>query len=230
MTTYRVVKTERFTQIDRRAVNDARLSFRARGVLTWIIDKPADWQFDSETLAQASPEGRDAIRTALRELEGQGYMRRTKIQNEHTGRWKTVTDVFEWPTDDGIPVVGNPDVGKPGATTETVTDTELSSKTSSSSPREQRKRDEVWDALVDVVGDVETKPEVGRRAKCVKELKAVGATASEIRARAREMQRRWPNVTITDTGLVGRWSTVQPRSTDEDQAKLIAEYNSIRYY
>lgn len=212
MTTYRVVKRERFAQIDRLAINDKSISFRARGILTWIMDKPNDWAFDSETLAEASTEGRDAIRSALRELEAHGYMRRERMQNPETGRWRTVTSVFETPTEDGIPVVGNPDVGEPGATTETVTETELSSKPSASPPRKQRERNEVWDALVEVAGDVEAEREVGRRARCVKELQAVGATGDEVRRRAREMRRIWPRIKITDTGLVGRWTTVAPQS------------------
>lgn len=212
MTTYRVVKRERFAQIDRGVINDRSISFRAKGILTWIMDKPDDWRFTSETLTEVSTEGRDAIRAALRELEGAGYMRLERVQNPETGRWQSVRSVFEGRAEDGFPVVGKPAAGKPGAITETETETEnLSSKTPSSPPRKQRERDEVWDALVEVCGDVKADTETSRRAKCAKELKKVGATAAEIRARAREMKRRWPNVTITDTGLVGRWSTVEPR-------------------
>lgn len=88
---------------------------------------------------------------------------------------------------------------------------ESSRSSTSSPPGKQRERDEVWDALVEVCGDVKADTETSRRARCAKELRKIGATAVEIRARAREMKRRWPNVTITDTGLVGRWSTVEPR-------------------
>ena len=80
----------------------------------------------------------------------------------------------------------------------------------SSTPSPPRKRDEIWDALVEVAGPVSTEMETARRGKCVKQLKDVGATARDVRERAREMQRRWPRVTLTDTGLVGRWSSVEP--------------------
>lgn len=115
MSTIRVQRRSRFTTIDRETINDDRLSFRARGLLVWLLDKPDDWRCDSDSLAMAASEGRDAIRTALRELAECGYIRRTKTQTSR-GQWITETMVFERPpvdTDDGFPGVGNPDVGNP---------------------------------------------------------------------------------------------------------------------
>ena len=66
----------------------------------------------------------------------------------------------------------------------------------------------------------------------VKQLKEINASPQQIRERAAEMRRRWPRVTVTDSGLVGRWSTVDPgahRTVQSDRDKLIAEYNSIQY-
>jgi hypothetical protein len=114
MTTYRVASRARFTTIDRETVNDERLSFRARGVLLWLLDKPDDWHCTSEQLARAATEGRDAIRAALGELEALHYLRREKTQDRR-GQWSTTVTVYESPaqTDDGIPGVGEPVVGKP---------------------------------------------------------------------------------------------------------------------
>ncbi len=64
MSTIRVGKRHRFTSIDRQAVNDERLSFRALGLLLWLLDKPDGWRIQSETVARNRPEGRDAVRTA----------------------------------------------------------------------------------------------------------------------------------------------------------------------
>lgn len=128
MGTMRVAKRQRFTTVNRELINDQRLSFRARGVLVWILDKPDDWQFDSESLAEQAKEGRDAIRAALRELADAGYIRRTKKRGEK-GHWLTETVVFESPTGDGFPGVGQAGVGEPGPVLntepKTVTETPL---------------------------------------------------------------------------------------------------------
>ncbi|NDD26533.1 MAG: hypothetical protein EB103_06710, partial [Actinobacteria bacterium] len=47
-------------------------------------------------------EGRDAIRTALKELEAAGYLKRYKVNDKATGRITTVTYIFDEPTEDGL--------------------------------------------------------------------------------------------------------------------------------
>lgn len=212
MTTIRVHRRKRFTTIDREAANDERLSFRARGILLWLLDKPDDWRCNSDDIAAAGLEGRDAVRAALRELQALDYIVRRREQND-VGQWVTMTDVFETPqtealdADDGIPVVGQPGVGAPGVGEPgpiPKTETEDCERRETSSLA-VRQRDEVWDALVTECGDAVTGPEKSRRGKVVKELKAVGATAADIHARCAEYRRRW-TVELTDTALMSHWS------------------------
>lgn len=99
--TIRVEKRQQFAVVDSRAVNDTRLSMRARGVLVWLLDKPDGWRVSSEAIARQCSEGRDAIRKALKELEGAGYLHRQKVQGKD-GRWTTESVVCEEATDDGI--------------------------------------------------------------------------------------------------------------------------------
>lgn len=98
MTTIRVASRQRFTSIDRKTLNDSRLSFRARGVLAWLLDKPDNWTTNSDAIAAAGKEGRDAIRVALRELEGCGYLKRERVRGDR-GRWFTETLIYERPPD-----------------------------------------------------------------------------------------------------------------------------------
>ncbi|MDH6279317.1 replication protein [Prescottella agglutinans] len=94
-------RVDRFTILDNDVINDKRLSYRARGVLIWLLSKPADWRTRSESIAAQSPkEGREAIRSAMRELREAGYLRTEKIQDPETGRWSTITTVFEVPVDE----------------------------------------------------------------------------------------------------------------------------------
>lgn len=123
MSTFRVAHRTRFTTVDRTTVNDKTLSFRARGILIWLLDKPDDWRCGAEQIAAAGGEGREAVRSALRELEQAGYLRRERVQDKATGQWTTMTTVYEKPpggTDDGFPVIGSLDIGFPGAKENTV--------------------------------------------------------------------------------------------------------------
>ena len=95
----RHAQRRRFTTIDRAALNDKRLSFRARGILSWLLDKPDNWDVRSEAIADEGTEGRDAIRTALNELESYRYVRRLRRQVPG-GQWITETWVFERPNEE----------------------------------------------------------------------------------------------------------------------------------
>jgi len=96
MATIRVARRDRWTTIAQATVNDETLSYRARGVLVWLLDKPDDWRTDSQLIADAGKEGRDAIRAALTELDRAGYLERERKQNE-AGQWVTTWLVRERP-------------------------------------------------------------------------------------------------------------------------------------
>ena len=81
-TSIRVARRDRYTSVSRSTINDENLSFRARGILIWLLDKPDDWRVDSEQIAAAAKEGRDAVRTALNELVAAGYI----VRMQGTGR------------------------------------------------------------------------------------------------------------------------------------------------
>lgn len=118
-------RADNFTILSNEVLNDDRLSFRARGVLMWLLSKPADWRTRSEAIAAQSPrEGREAIRTAMRELEEYGYLVREKVRDSSTGQISTIQTVFEEPaTEPQImpeprkPVSRRASAGKSGAFT-----------------------------------------------------------------------------------------------------------------
>lgn len=93
-------RPDRYVVIPNEVARHAQLSFRARGLLAYLLSMPEDWRTNSNQLAQQSPkEGRDAIRSALVELEHAGFLKRRRIQDA-AGRWKTETIVTDSPVDE----------------------------------------------------------------------------------------------------------------------------------
>jgi hypothetical protein len=78
-----------FTIIRNATLRDARLTFKARGLLAFILSQPEGYRVSAEELAVEGPDGRDAIRSALREMEAGGYLRREK---RRTGDGRLMTD------------------------------------------------------------------------------------------------------------------------------------------
>lgn len=100
---------DRFAQISNAALADDRLSFRARGILAYLLSRPVGWRTDAATLARGAREGRDAIRTALVELETTGYLHRIRARDDG-GRWVHTSYVTDAPeTDFQAPVYQAPD-------------------------------------------------------------------------------------------------------------------------
>ena len=101
-----------YTQIRNDVARDDRLSYRGRGVLVRLLSNADGFQMTAADLAREGREGRGAILTALRELREAGYIRTTKVQDEH-GRWSTRTFVYDTPQPTGVqkPDSGFPDVG-----------------------------------------------------------------------------------------------------------------------
>lgn len=62
-------------QIPRSVLRDQRLTFGARGLFGFLWDLPNGWEIRLAHLAALGPEGRDAVRARLRELERVGAIR-----------------------------------------------------------------------------------------------------------------------------------------------------------
>lgn len=80
---------------------------------------------------------------------------------------------------------------------------------SGASPGSARKRDEIWDTLLEVcglAGQEPTKSARGAWNRAAAELRGVKATPDEIRARAAAFRRRWPDVSLTPNALARRWA------------------------
>lgn len=101
----RVEHKKQYTVISNYSLRDDRLSFRATGLLAYILSLPDGHELSGVRLVEAKSEGRDAVYTALKELEEAEYLVRSKRQDE-TGRWYTVCTVRELPPGKPTPITG----------------------------------------------------------------------------------------------------------------------------
>ena len=133
----RAPRPDRYAIIGNDVLRDKRLSFRARGVLTYLLSMPDNWQTSSERIAKESTEGRDAIRAALRELESAGYLVRRRYQDD-AGRWKTELLIWDHPTDE--PALAGENLGE-NCPTYPLPKTGFQSSVFQSSKEEPKKND-----------------------------------------------------------------------------------------
>ena len=96
MSIIRAPRSGNFTIIPNETLRDASLSFRARGILAAILSYPDNWKTSAEKLSAAGGEGRDAIRTALKELETAGYVVLHRYRDDK-GQWNSDTIVHDTP-------------------------------------------------------------------------------------------------------------------------------------
>jgi hypothetical protein len=87
-------------------LQDNRLSLEARGLLGYLLSKPDDWEVRfTDLLTAAGPNCKeDRLRRILKELEGFGYIQRTRKNVAH-GKFEWVTTVFETPQTDNTIMV-----------------------------------------------------------------------------------------------------------------------------
>ena len=90
--------TGNFTVLDNKYLWDKRLSLEAKGLLSRILSLPDDWRFSLEGLTRMCLEGRDAVKSALRELEKAGYAV-TRTYRDSNGRFASDYEFYETGTD-----------------------------------------------------------------------------------------------------------------------------------
>ena len=73
-TIFRIPHRERYTVIDNRILENASLSWAARGVLAYLLSRPDDWRVMVKELERRSELSRDGVYTLLRELRSAGYV------------------------------------------------------------------------------------------------------------------------------------------------------------
>ena len=93
----RIEKNSNYVVMSKVGLHDGRLSWKAKGLLAYMLSMPDDWTFYNEELMKHSPDGSSTFKAAMKELQEYGYVVRRKKQDER-GRfagWETI--VYEHP-------------------------------------------------------------------------------------------------------------------------------------
>lgn len=96
-----------FVRFPRELLENPSLSFKAKGLLAWLLDKgefPGGWETEVSRICSITSEGRDAVRATLAELELAGYL--TRLGSAKGGRGQRM----EWHVRDHSILSENPEV------------------------------------------------------------------------------------------------------------------------
>jgi hypothetical protein len=104
---------DRYAIVPNDWARDNRLTFKAIGLLTYLMSHAPGWTVTIESLAERGPDGRDGIRAAIKELEEAGYLTRERGRDDAgrlAGMDYVLADPFAPATD--YPTQGLPNVGE----------------------------------------------------------------------------------------------------------------------
>ena len=122
MAVFRVERTRDYTVMSNYHLRDKNLSLKAKGLLSQMLSLPEDWDYTLAGLSYINRESKDAIRSAVNELEKAGYVQRRQTTdangkfsvNEYIIHECPVTPApsLEKPLSEN-PTTDNPSTGKP---------------------------------------------------------------------------------------------------------------------
>jgi hypothetical protein len=92
----RVPHKRDYTVLKNRALRDKRISFRATGILAFLLSLPDGSEVTGEMLWRVKAEGRDACYKAMKELEDAGYLVR-QVETLGDKKLRTTVTVYEVP-------------------------------------------------------------------------------------------------------------------------------------
>ena len=116
-----------FVQVDKRPLEDARLSWKAKGLMAYLLSRVDNWTVVVAHLATVSNDGETAVRSALKELAEFGYAKLETIRGDDGKLEGKCWNIFEHPDMQKTPTSAstdievsrtseNPNFGKPDTT------------------------------------------------------------------------------------------------------------------
>lgn len=214
-----------FTVIDNDVLQDERLSWKATGMLAYLLSLPEDWKVHIEDLARRKSDGHSATASGFRELRLAGYIVVEKVRGSK-GRISSVCHVYDLPLETAVI-----DLQNSGSTEEResrgadepsageLVPLEKTQIENTQNKEHKEQFNEVWEWLTEAFGKP-TASQESLRAKLVMSLVAEGADADELAARAATWPAHFGEATLTETALEKHWNRLglPPRKATRAQA------------
>lgn len=118
MAVFRVKKDKEnpYVMLNKEFLNDDKLSWKAKGVLAYLLSLPDDWQIYESEVVKHSKDGKDSLKSAIKELMANGYLEREQTRDEK-GCFKGYDYVVnESSNRSGFSNNGRSDIGEPATT------------------------------------------------------------------------------------------------------------------
>ena len=93
---FRINKTKNYTVMSNYHLQDKNISYKAKGLLSFILSLPDNWELNVKGLVTVSKEGIKAINAILKKLELNNYLTRERKQKSN-GRFFYEYNIFEIP-------------------------------------------------------------------------------------------------------------------------------------
>jgi hypothetical protein len=117
-----------FVMLNKEFLNNPALSLKAKGLLSYLLSKPDDWQIYTIELQKHFTDGKSSITTAIKELIKKGYIKRTQSrENGKFGSYEYI--VYERiPTENRFSDFGISGSGKQDTTNNDLTNKEITNE------------------------------------------------------------------------------------------------------
>ncbi|MEU1448585.1 hypothetical protein [Streptomyces mirabilis] len=100
-----VMAADQFTQIANGLFRDSRISYRAKGLFGYISTHRNGWLVTISALVALGPDGRDAVRSGLNELEKCGYLVRDRVRRTDGTLGEIVYSITDRTAAPGVPLI-----------------------------------------------------------------------------------------------------------------------------
>jgi len=95
-----------FVTMDKEFLENGSLSWKAKGILAYLLSKPDNWKVIASNLVNSATDGKGSVYKGLKELSEWGYYEKTPIRDEKgvIVRWDSV--VLEVPNAESLDISG----------------------------------------------------------------------------------------------------------------------------
>ncbi|MFE1988322.1 hypothetical protein [Streptomyces mirabilis] len=106
---------DQFTQVANGLFRDSRISYRAKGIFGYISTHRNGWLVTIAALVALGPDGRDAVRAGLNELEKCGYLVRDRVRRPNGTLGEIVYSITDRPAAPDVPLIAPASAHAPGS-------------------------------------------------------------------------------------------------------------------